>query len=151
MKWKRIIALTALAVMLPFGSLAKRGPAPKVPPIEIAGIEYRAPNEVETEGCIEAWDTKSQTLLWRKKVYHTFKIPFAEEDNQWTFIKSMTVGKSGDELIIVNEAGRQFTVKTTPPSVLPKIGAALLGLVLVYFVFLFWSKRGGGRRSSNQN
>src|SRR5882724_2068002 len=165
MKRKRIVVwaalavcavVVALAVLLPLGSSAKRGRPPKVPPVEIAGTEYRAPNTYSTEGFIEAWDTKSQTFLWRKKIYHTLRIPypFAEEDNQWVFIKSMTVGKSGDDLIIVNEAGRQYADSTSPPNrfgIVLKIGALLLWFVFVYFVFLLWSKRGGDRESKLQN
>ncbi len=64
-----LVAL-GIAILVGAGAMAKRGPRPDVPPVEIAGTEYRAPNTVETEGCIEAWDVKARTLLWRKKVYH---------------------------------------------------------------------------------
>jgi hypothetical protein len=124
MKRKWYVALTivllsifvfAMGTFVITRASAKRGPRPVVSPIEIAGIEYRAPNTAETEGVIEAWDIKSHTLLWRKKVYHTLWIPFLEEDNQWVFIKNMTVGSSGSKLIIVNEAGRRYVVKVNPP------------------------------------
>jgi len=138
------VGMMGICVFLPAVSSAKRGPKPKVPPVEIAGVEYRAPNTVETEGCIEAWDTKSKTLLWRKKVYYTLKIPFVEEDNQWDFIKSMTPGNSGRDLIIVNEMGRRYVAKTTPPTkmgVLFAIGGLILWFAVVYTFFLIWRKR----------
>ncbi|HEY2081163.1 MAG TPA: hypothetical protein VGI88_00135 [Verrucomicrobiae bacterium] len=138
MKRARLIALGILvlclvslgtAIFLKAGSKAKRGRAPAVPPVEIGGIEYRAPNTVDTKGCIEAWDTRTDTLLWRKKVYHTLWIPFEEEDVQWVFIKSMTVGPSGNELIVVNEAGDAYTVKTDPR--MQPGTAAMIGIVLL--------------------
>ena len=138
------LVVVAVCAFVTGGGAAKRAPKPVVPPVEIAGVQYRAPNTFETEGCVEAWDTKSQTLLWRKKVYYSVKIPFLEEDVQWVFIKSMTLSKSGDGLIVVNEAGRQYTVNTTPQNkfgILSKIGALLLCFVIVYLVFRFWSKR----------
>jgi hypothetical protein len=150
---KRIVVLAILAVcggmlgiciFLSVGSSAKRGPRPKVPPVEINGVEYRAPNTVETEGCIEAWSAKSKTLLWRKKIYYTWKIPFAEEDAQWDFIKSMTPGNSGRDLIIVNETGRRYVVETTPPTkigVLFTMGGLILCFALAGAFFLMWRKR----------
>src|SRR3954469_709491 len=86
---------TALLSALLLGSFgpvayAKRGPKPVVPPIEVNGMEFRAPNQPETEGNIEAWDPKSNTLLWSKRVYRNLKDPLAEQDVQWNFIKSMS-------------------------------------------------------------
>jgi hypothetical protein len=154
MKRKLIVVLStvflcmvalAVGILSRVGGAAKRKRAAVVPPVEIAGVQYRAPNTVETEGCVEAWDAKSQTFLWRKKIYSTLKIPFIfEEDNQWVFIKSMVPSKGGDEVIIVNEAGRQYTVKTTPPNkfgFLLKIGGLILWFAIVYGVFQFWRKR----------
>jgi hypothetical protein len=77
-----LLALVVGSLLFPRAS-AKRGSRPVIPPIQIYGVEYRAPNTAETEGVIEAWDAKSHTLLWKKRVYHTFKIPFVEEDAQW--------------------------------------------------------------------
>lgn len=143
MKRARLIALGILvlclvslgtAIFLKAGSRAKRGRAPVVPPVEIGGVEYRAPNTVDTEGCIEAWDTRTDTLLWRKKVYHTLWIPFTEEDTQWVFIKSMTVGPSGNELIVVNEDGGTYKVKTNPQTQLGLPFA--IGIVLLICAIL---------------
>ncbi len=138
------VALFAMGIFFRTGGAAKRGRRPMVSPVEIAGVEYRAPNTVETEGCVEAWDMNSQTLLWRKQVYHSLKIPLLEEDNQWIFIKSMVPSKSGDELVVVNESGRRYTVKTAPPGkyeFVLKIGALILWFAIVYVVFQFWRKR----------
>jgi hypothetical protein len=104
-------------------------------------VEYRAPNTFNTEGYIEAWDVKSKRLLWRKKAYYTWIVPFAEGDNQWVFIKSMTLGHSGDELIVVNEEGRTYIVKTTPPKTWNfRIGVFLLLLAAVYVLFRIGNK-----------
>jgi hypothetical protein len=62
------------------------------------------------------------------------------------FIKSMTVGTSGNELIIVNEAGRQYTVKISPPMrpianfvIWASILSAMVILVFIYREI--WKKR----------
>ena len=123
------------------GGAAKRGPRPDVPPVVIAGIEYRAPNTVETEGCIEAWDTKSNKMLWRKKVYFTVKIPLLEQDVQWVFIKSMAVGPSGNELIIVNESGHRYTVRTTPSMRLATVAIIATALLLFAIAFVVFARR----------
>jgi hypothetical protein len=143
MKRARLIALGIIAlflvlagttIFLKAGSRAKRGRAPVVPPVEVGGIEYRAPNTVDTQGCIEAWDIRTHTLLWRKKVYHTLWIPFEEEDVQWVFIKSMTVGPSGNELIVVNENGSTYKVKT---NLQRQLGLPfVMGIVLLVFAIL---------------
>lgn len=151
MKRPRIITLIVLAgcltvivlgvCLLKHGGAAKRGPPPKVPPVVIAGIEYRAPNTYVTEGCIEAWDAKSEKMLWRKKVYFTVKNPFGEQDVQWVFIKSMAVGPSGKDLIIVNEAGHRYTVPTTPSSRLATFAIIATALFLFAIAFVVFARR----------
>jgi hypothetical protein len=150
-KRRWIIALTVFAgclvvivlgvCLMTGGAAKKRGPPPKVPPVLIAGIEYRAPNTYDTEGCIEAWDIKSKKILWRKKVYFTMKIPLSEEDNQWTFIKSMAAGPSGKELIIVNEAGNRYAVTTTPSSRLVTVAIIATALLLFAIAFVVFARR----------
>lgn len=91
-------------------SFLKRVPAPKVAPILLNEVEYRVPNTVETEGVVQAWDKKSEKKLWEKKVYSTRKSPFLETDVQWVFIESMTLGAKTNELVIVNEKKKTYTL-----------------------------------------
>jgi hypothetical protein len=102
-----VVALVTI-VFLTFIGHAKRGKRPVVTPVVIAGIEYRAPNATDNQGVVEAWDVSTKKLLWQKKVYYTPKVPFAEQDTQWNFITTMTVGASTNELVITNERGGQY-------------------------------------------
>ena|SRR6266478_10189565 len=134
MKRKSIFAFCAIGlcgvaalaiVLMTITSAAKRGKRPIVKPVQIAGIEYRVPNTVKSQGVVEAWQTN--TLLWRKKVYHTLWVPLLEEDNQWNFIKSMSVGSSTNELVIINEEGAQFILNTVNRKVTRVNGSLLRG------------------------
>ena len=126
-----VLTVLALAVFvlvnLVTRSAAKRGKRPVVNPIVIGSVEFRAPNTVETEGCVEAWDTMSKKMLWRQKVYHRLWIPLLEEDNQWNFIKSMTIGATTNELVIVNEEGGQFNLNTSSRKIVRRKGSLLRG------------------------
>lgn len=103
------------ALLLTNGSHAKRGPRPLVGPVQLDGVEFRAPNTGQTEGYVEAWDVNSRKFLWRRKVYFSPWIPLLEPDNQWVFITSMTIDSSNKELIVVNERGKSYKVSTAPP------------------------------------
>src|SRR5207247_7025695 len=103
----------------------KRGKRPVVNPVRIAGIEYRAPNTIDSQGIVEAWQTNK--LLWRKKVYHPLWVPLLERDNQWNFINSMTIGSSTNDLVIDNEEGARFILNTVTRTVTRVKGSILRG------------------------
>ena len=118
MKKSRIIALItlifcAVAVALAICGVgigaAKRRPPAKIKPIQIDGIEYHAPNKIDSEGIVEAWQTNK--LLWRRRIYFSLKMPLAED--QGNFMVTMTNGPAHDELTIINERGGQYTLNIT--------------------------------------
>src|ERR1017187_8259878 len=113
-----ICGVVIVAISLVRWNNAKRGRPPFIKPVQIAGDEYRAPNTYSTEGVVEAWDPKANKLLWRTKIYFTLHVPLLiEEDAQWNFIKSMTLGPATNELTIVNEKGRQYILNTASQKV----------------------------------
>lgn len=120
-KWVIVTVLTLCAVaMIVFicgsvASSAKRRPPATIKPIQIGGVEYRAPNKVDSEGIIEAWDVRTDKLLWKKKIYFSLKMPLAED--QGNFMVSMTNGPSSDELTIINERGGEYILNTTSKKV----------------------------------
>jgi hypothetical protein len=149
MKRRWMILLLLLFLVMTGDATAKRGPAPLVPPIDIAGIEYRAPNSVERRGVIEACDVKTGKLLWRKRVYLNVELPFSEADVQWVFIKSMTFAPSGDRLVIINERGRQFTASLAPPRTWEaRLSICAAILLLAAWVVLFFRNNFRRRPSS---
>ena len=113
--------VAVLVISLVTGHTAKRGRPPLVKPVTVAGVEYRAPNTYSSEGIIEAWDSNTKKLLWRKKIYLTLHIPLlVEEDNQWNFIRFMTNGPTTNALSIVSENGRRYILDTASQKVTGK-------------------------------
>ena len=91
-----------------YSGASKRKPPAKIKPIQINGIEYRIPNKVDSEGILEAW--KGGSLLWKKKMYHSLRMPLAED--QGNFVRLMTNGPSAVEITIVNERGAEYILDT---------------------------------------
>ena len=134
-----VVACFLLAIAIVFlmdNYDAKRKHPLLVPPVRIAGVEYRVPNGIESQGVVEAWDINTGRLLWTKKVYRTYTIPFLESDTQWVFIKSLTVGPATNTLIVINERGQKYMVKTSPPSSATAVWLSVLGLLLCTFTIL---------------
>jgi hypothetical protein len=103
------VFFAALVLFAPGGGAAKRRPQAKIKPVQIGNIEYRAPNNYNSEGTVEAWETNK--LLWRKEIYFSLKMPLAED--QENFMVSMTNGPAPYELTIVNERSGQYILDTT--------------------------------------
>lgn len=112
-------AVVVVAIFLVRWHAAKRGRPPVVKPVQIAGVEYRAPNTYSTEGVVEAWSINPQKLLWKRKIYLTLKLPrlLMETDAQYNFITNITAGPATNELTIANEKGRQYILDTTSQKV----------------------------------
>ena len=113
-----ILLLCADAIVLldfssPVVAAKRKAPAP-IKPVIIAGIEYRVPNKMETEGIVEAWNITPRKLLWTREIYLTLKFPsfVMETDTQLNFITSLTVGPATNELTIVNEKGKRYILDT---------------------------------------
>ena len=113
------VGAIALLAFTRFAGAAKRKAPPRIKPVIIGSVEYRVPNTIETEGIVEAWNTNSQRLLWKRKIYPTLKFPsmLMETDVQLNFITNMAIGPSTNELTIANEKGRQYILNTLSQTV----------------------------------
>lgn len=96
-----IIVLVFTALLAPGIAHAKRAAPDKVEPVVYNGIRYIAPNDNGGRGCIQAWDTKNNKLVWELTVFHNFINPLLEEDVQWVFIKKLSFADG--KLIVVDE------------------------------------------------
>lgn len=102
------IAILLFAVVLtPELASAKRGPVPKVDPVDYQGVRYLSQLEGHRH-YILATDIKSGGALWEATIYRTYIIPFMEEDVQWVFIKEIFIDQG--ELIVVAEDGQGYGV-----------------------------------------
>ncbi len=103
-----IVILASFALLAPNTAHAKRAQAAKVEPVVYDGLRYVAPNDNGRRGYIQAWDTKTNKLLWELTIYHNFINPFLEEDVQWVFIKKLSLVDG--KLIVIDERDRAYSV-----------------------------------------
>ena len=77
------------------------------------------PNDISSEGIVEAWDIATGRLLWKRRIYISLKVPslLLETDVQLNFIQSMTSGPTGNDLTIVNEKGRKYILNVVSRTV----------------------------------
>lgn len=93
---------------------AKRAAPVDVPPLVHNGVKYAAPHGAvmnrlgQNGGVIEARDEKTDTVLWRLKVYEAKRDPNKEQDVQDVFITALEI-KDG-KLHVTNERGEKFAV-----------------------------------------
>jgi hypothetical protein len=103
-----IVILAFVALLSSTIAHAKRAQAAKVEPVVYDGVRYIAPNDNGRRGYIQAWDTKTNKLIWELTIYRNFINPFMEEDVQWVFIKKLSL--SDGKLIVVDERDRTYGV-----------------------------------------
>lgn len=105
----KIVALVSLACfVLPLAVVAKRFPAPVVPPIVHKGICYTVPNDNGTKAYVVACDTATGKQLWKQTVFRKCICPLIEHDVQWVFIQHMRL--EGERLILVNERDTTYSL-----------------------------------------
>ena len=91
--------------MLPLATAhAKRAAPAKVTPVAVGKIEYRAPTN--QMGCVEAWDTASKEMIWRRQVYVVKYQVDLERDVQDVFITVLAV--KDKSLIVSNERKSEY-------------------------------------------
>jgi outer membrane protein assembly factor BamB len=102
------VILVFLAVLVPAVAHAKRGPKPKVDPVDYQGVRYTPHGDGRTQ-YVQALDIKTGKLLWDVAVFSTTIIPLLEEDVQWVFIKQMFIDDA--KLIVVAEDDRAYSLE----------------------------------------
>jgi len=117
MKNKRARALIVLIFLCIAINVHAKTLAPaEVPPVIDHGVKYIAPHftaQTQTAphqngGVVQAWDIKTNKMLWEVTVYKTDYDPKLERDVQDVFITSMKMDR--DKLLVVNQKGESFHI-----------------------------------------
>lgn len=106
---------TALMFLLAANVMAKRQAPEKVPPIATEKAVFSAPHLPEGDrnqngGVIEARDPKTSTLLWQVQIYKVEYDEALEKDVQYVYIKSLTLDKVHNLLVMSDEKSRVFVL-----------------------------------------
>ena len=102
---KPVFVFTAiLAACFVSTCYAKRGVPAKVPVVKVGKTEYRSPSS--QMGCVEAWDTGTKSLIWRRQIYVVKYQPALERDVQDVFIKTVKIKDS--TLFVINENESEY-------------------------------------------
>lgn len=109
-------------VLLASNVMAKRAAPEEVPPIATEKAVFSVPHFPEGDrtqngGVIEARDPKTKKLLWQVQVYKTEHDEGLEKDVQDVFIKSLTLDKVHNLLILSDEKSRVFVLNLTTKKV----------------------------------
>jgi hypothetical protein len=100
--------LVLMAVFVPGIADAKRTRAPKVEPVVHEGVRYIAPNDEGRRAYVQAWDTKTNKIVWEVTIFRNLINPLKEEDVQWLFIKEMLIHDG--KLIVIAEGNRVYSL-----------------------------------------
>ena len=104
MKTSVLPLLLLLAFAFTSPAFAKRSAPAQVAPVKAADVEYRVPHD--KLGCVEAWDVRSDQMLWRKQVYVVRYDVELERDIQDVFITSVAV--QNGKLLVKNEHASEY-------------------------------------------
>ncbi len=109
-----------LCFLFTSNALAKRASPKEIEPIIQNQIKYTIPRwgEKQNGGYIEAYDSRTNDLLWKLKVYTIKYNKNLENDVQDIFINRIEI--SNDELIIWNEVNDKFIVNLKTRKITPK-------------------------------
>lgn len=99
-----MVLLTVFAVLSVSTVHAKRAVPIKVQPVIAGQIEYRAP--ASQMGCVEAWDTKSNELIWRRQLYVVKYNVSLERDVQDVFITTLKL--KDNTVVVKNERSSEY-------------------------------------------
>lgn len=112
---KTIFFATIFMGLLGFNAMAKRAAPENVPPIATDKAVYSVPHfpegdRMQNGGVVEARDPKTKKLLWQVQVYKTKYDDGLEKDVQDVFIKTLTLDKVHNLLIMSDEESRVFVL-----------------------------------------
>jgi hypothetical protein len=119
---KAIFHATALMLFVASNVMAKRLAPEAVPPIATDRAVYSAPHfpegdHMQSGGVVEARDPKTKKLLWRIQIYKTAYDEALEKDVQDVFIKTLTLDKIHNLLMMSDENSRVFVLNLTTKKV----------------------------------
>lgn len=110
--YKIIISILSIVVLsYPIPLLAKRVIIDYPDTITVDGIVYK-PAYSESiflhKVYVEAFDSKDNKVIWKRKLYSTFLNPFIEHDAQFIMIKKIQL--KNDTLVIENEKNISYFI-----------------------------------------
>ncbi len=110
---KRLTQILVVALALSSSSaFARRLPPKPIAPVRVNGIIYKVTHcgvfhgKDQNGGFVQAWDAKTNKLLWDRMVYRTIYDRDLETDVQDVFITTIRV--VGTKLLVTDEASEKF-------------------------------------------
>ncbi len=119
-----------LVLLLASVVMAKRAAPKDVPPIITDNATYSAPHvrmpqfSMRNPGFVEAHHPKTKKLLWRIQIYNIKYDPALEQDVQDIFIKTMSLDKKNNSLLISDERSRTYVLDLTTKKVAREVSGA---------------------------
>lgn len=112
---KILIYSSAFMVLLVASVMADRAAPESVPAIRTDKAVFSVPHfpegeRIQKSGVVEARDPRSKMLLWQVQIYKTEYVEALEKDVQEVFIKSLTLDKVHNLLIMSDEKSRVFVL-----------------------------------------
>jgi hypothetical protein len=105
----------------------------RIPPIIYKDIKIVAENSSpDNMGIVQAFNVKTNKLIWSTKVYGVKIEPGIEEDTQWIFIKEIKI--NNDKLLVVNEKNKTFQVDPNTGRVLHAHNNSINNIVIAVIV-----------------
>jgi hypothetical protein len=112
---KKMFYATALMFIFASNLMAKSAAPKEVPAIATEQAVFSVPHFPEGEriqngGVVEARDPKTKKLLWQVQIYKTRYDEALEQDVQDIFIKSLTLDKVHNLLVMSDENSRVYVL-----------------------------------------
>ncbi len=110
-KWF-VFTIAAALALTHSSAFAKRSGPKEVAPVAAKGVIYKVPHfgffhgKSQNGGFVQAWDAKTEKVLWDRMVYRIIYDPRMEKDVQDVFITKILI--VGNNLLVTNEASEEF-------------------------------------------
>jgi len=127
---KKIFHAPILVLILASSLMAKRAAPKDVPPIITDNAVYSVPHVrlpqffMCNPGFVEARHPETKKLLWRIQIYNIKYDPALEQDLQDVFIKTMSLDKKNNSLLVSDERSRNYVLDLTTKKVAREVSGA---------------------------
>jgi len=127
---KKIFHAPILVLILASSLMAKRAAPKDVPPIITDNAVYSVPHVrlpqffMCNPGFVEARHPEIKKLLWRIQIYNIKYDPALEQDLQDVFIKTMSLDKKNNSLLVSDERSRNYVLDLTTKKVAREVSGA---------------------------
>ena len=127
---KKIFHAPILALLLTSSLMAKRVAPKGVPAIATDKATYSVPHVrlpqffMRNPGFVEAHHPETKKLLWRIQISNIKYDPALEQDVQDVFIKTMSLDKKSNSLLVSDERSRTYVLDLTTKKATREVAAA---------------------------